>query len=154
MKKWLPSEERILIQNIKKLGVGKGAEVTSTEINRSIRACVLHWNILGRKGVVKSRKNFKWDDDSKSLLEETLNKYPHNITKGFKEVADRLGISYSAVHQAFYSKSSPVYRDKLKFCFAVIGPKKSTYNRKNTKDTELQPTIPLLKRVFKKLFGK
>lgn len=153
-KKWLPSEERILIKNIKKFGVIKGAEITSNKIGRSARACELHWSILGKKGVVKLRKVFKWDDDSKSLLEETLTEHPNNIREAFNEVANRLGVSPNIVINSFYRKSSPVYRDKLKFCFAVVGRNKSIYNRKISNENEVKPTIPFLRKFFKKLFSK
>ena len=78
---------------------------------------------------MKKRTRHRYDEEEDALILQVADNYPHNLSEGFRELADKLELTPTALNARYYKLKNKDL-EKGSYSFMVVSKKKVVKDRK------------------------
>lgn len=77
----------------------------------------------------KMRTRHRYDEEEDALIMQVADNYPQNLSEGFRELSDKLGLTPTAISSRYYVLKKKEL-EKSSYSFVVVSKKKVVKDRK------------------------
>lgn len=130
-KKWTIEEVNLLRELASQYGMCKGAEIASERLKVPKSKCYHKLSNMRATGDIQIPTPITRKKSTFEILQRNVKENPNNLTEAFRLTAEETGLTPNTISTYWYTKGSPLHRDKMGTCFMVLGGSKTTINQKN-----------------------